>query len=253
MGFMNAVKIYGERNSGTNYFEKLVEKNIEIQILRYFPGQRIGKLLKYEFMSGLLFELNKKKYLGWKHGKPKIREINKFESSPLTIVTITKNPYAFLLSLYKRPYHYRGEKFTDFKDFLSRSWPTILRENCGLQRFSSPIDLWNEKNKAFLSLKHRVNKKVINLRYEDVVKNPEEALLTLSKISGAPLKQNSQFQNVIDSTKGDDLVYSEYRDYYLNEKWKDKLHEEEIRMINEKLDIEVVKAFGYELILPTGV
>jgi len=247
---MNAIKIYGERNSGTNYFEKLVEKNLEIQILRYYPGQRVGKYLKYEFMSGLFFELNKKKYLGWKHGKPKIREINKFESSPLTIITITKNPYTFLLSLYKRPYHYRGKKVNNFKDFLTSEWQTILRENCGLKKYSSPIDLWNEKNRAFLNLKQRVNKKVINLRYEDVIKDTEETILKLAKISDAPLKHNGQFRNVIDSTKGDNLVYSEYRDYYLNEKWKDKLLDEEISLINDKLDIEVVKAFNYELILP---
>lgn len=56
---MNAIKIYRERNSGTNYFEKLVGKNLEIQLLRYYLGQRIGKYLKYEFVSGILFELNK--------------------------------------------------------------------------------------------------------------------------------------------------------------------------------------------------
>ena len=248
---MEAVKIYGERNSGTNYVESLVKKNLDIEILRYIPSQEIGKYLKYETLTGLLYELNKKYYLGWKHGKPKIKAINNYKERNLRIITITKNPYSFLLSLYKRPYHYKGVRGRSFLEFISSKWKTIIRDNCRERSFSSPVELWNVKNRSYLDLKDQTSKGVLNVRYEDVLMNPELVIDFLLKGRGDQLRKQDQFVNIEESTKGDRRKYEDYRTYYLEERWKSKLEEEAIRIINEQLDKELLKRFNYEEIQPT--
>jgi len=243
---MHKIKILGERNSGTNYLEKLVALNLNAEILRYYPRKWVGPFLRYETLLELAFELSKKKYLGWKHGKPRVREINNFPSDHLSIITITKNPYSYLLSLYKRPYHYRGDKWPDFRSFLDCKWNTILMDNCGLKQFDSPIYLWNEKNKAYLELKNQVNKPVINLRYEDLIENPEKIMHMISKETGTTFKGGHQFQNISTSSKGDQKTFTDYQTYYLEEQWKEKIGASEIDFINQRLDFELVEAFGYQ-------
>ncbi len=51
----------------------------------------------------------------------------------------------------------------------------------------------------------------------------------------------------IKSLKKDDKIFADYQDYYLNEKWRAKITNEEIKFINSKLDQEVVNYFGYKL------
>ena len=45
-------------------------------------------------------------------------EIVRFAGRSIRFVTLTKNPYSWLLSLYRRPYH-AGEKAETFAEFLS--------------------------------------------------------------------------------------------------------------------------------------
>lgn len=244
---MNFVKIYGERNTGTNYLEQLILNNLEVEVLRYFPNRRIEKYIRYEIQLSILFELKSKKYLGWKHGNPRIQAINKFNEGKLLIITITKNPYSYLLSLYKRPYHYKGDKNTSFKNFLACKWKTIfLMENSGKKFYKNPIEIWNEKNNSYLNLRKKVNKEVLNIRYEDLLANPEEVMLKISRNLGVKIKNEGGFKNILSSTKLDDKKYDDYKRFYLSEKWKEELTYEAIELINVSLDFELLKRLNYE-------
>jgi hypothetical protein len=61
-------------------------------------------------------------------------------------------------------------------------------------------------------------------------------------------KQASYFTNVRESTKEKSKSYSYYKDYYLKEKWREKLSEQSIKIINKHLDPEVLTFYNYSLI-----
>ena len=248
---LKEIKIYGERNSGTNYMEELLRTNLNARIIRYVPSQSFGKYLKKESFIGLVYEYNKNEYLGWKHGKPRIKAINNYQNSKLLVITVTKNPYSFLLSLKRRPYHYRGNKDCDFKTFISSNWQTIMRDNCGFKNIHSPMDLWNIKNKSYLELGQKVNKVVLNLKYEDIVLDPLKIVEKVVGILNEDFEAN-KFTNVEKSTKHDQKLYEEYKTFYLNEEWRKELASEDIELINERLDLELMEQFGYQKLINTA-
>ena len=145
------IKLLGERNSGTNYLQKLIELNVDVDVLpgtappyvfRFFP--------KSEFACDAYFMLTGTSNLGWKHaiapfGNELVRIQERYPN--LLFVTITKNPYSWLLSLHRHPYHQRSA-IGDFEEFLQSPWPTVKRERHP-NPFPNPIIMWNEKNSSY--------------------------------------------------------------------------------------------------------
>jgi hypothetical protein len=41
---------------------------------------------------------------------------------------------------------------------------------------------------------------------------------------------------------------SHYKDYYLNERWREKLDRESIELINASLDKSLMRYYGYEIL-----
>ncbi|RME83007.1 MAG: hypothetical protein D6775_09300 [Caldilineae bacterium] len=127
------VKILGERNTGTHYLEKLLRLNLDVRVLpgsaprrlrRHFPGN--------EAVLDLYFRLTAFANLGWKHAlapAPDALRRSRWARRGLVILTLSKNPYAWLLSLYRHPYHYSGP-LPSFERFLQSPWRTVRRERC---------------------------------------------------------------------------------------------------------------------------
>ena len=237
------VKIFGERNTGTNYLKKLIADNFEVDILRGAISK--GSLFTFrEWTKDLFFSLTKSNNLGWKHSKVD-DNLLKNTAQKTFVITLTKNPYSFLLSLYKRPYHYKGNKLSSFLDFLNHNWELRKRDNIqGSQSLETPIDLWNIKNGSYIEFAKN-NKNTIQIRYEDLLESPIKIIEKISASIDLPLKK--MFSNYHASTKDDNKRFSDYQKYYLNEEWKEKLTEKEVELINSKLDKRVVRYFGYEL------
>jgi hypothetical protein len=155
------VKIYGERNTGTNYLTKLMERNFLVKLLPGVVPKYVTSLQKYfhdnESVRDLYFRFTFPKNLGWKHSLVKpVDHLQKYKitSTNLFFITLTKNPYSWLLSLYKKPYHSCIASYSDFDDFLIMPWGTVQRENSPLY-YKNPIDLWNCKNRSYLQLGDR--------------------------------------------------------------------------------------------------
>lgn len=87
-------KIYGERNSGTNFLQELLEKNFG----NVYVHTKNGKIFDY-----------------WKHGipNPKLKEVY----PGIVEVFIIRELDSWLLSMFKTPYHLKP--FDNFKDFLT--------------------------------------------------------------------------------------------------------------------------------------
>jgi len=245
------VKIFGERNTGSGYLERLLLRNLEIECLRGGLPSPLRKLFpKSERIRDAFFRATKKRNLGWKHAFPPSREALRAaagEATPVLFITLTKNPYAWLLSLYRRPYH-AHRVYSSFSQFLAEPWTTVARENAPAT-IANPVELWNQKNASYLALGGYAN--CVLCRYEDLVDDPKGFLETLCREQGLA-RYEQPFENVNEATKGTDrgTTFDDYRDYYLRERWKADLCEEDIRRINHGLDDEVMSQLRYPRIEP---
>ena len=246
---MEQIKVYGERNSGTIYLEELLMSNTNAHIIRFDAPKILHyPLKKIDFFIDFLYWLQPK-FLGWKHSVPPIKRINNADKSlNLKIITITKNPYSYLLSLHRRPYHSK-EKISNFEDFLAHPFRQLPRDNFKIYKNRNPIELWNNKNESYLELKNSVKIPVVNLTYEKLILDPESVFESLTEELSIS-SSSPKFTNVISSTKKVRSTFDDYRDYYLNEKWKEKLSAHSLTLINQFLDEKLMKKFGYDLIHP---
>lgn len=248
------LKIYGERNTGTNYLAKLIHENLDVIQLPGVPPRPANLLLRkfphwpiHEPFQDYYFQRTFAKNLGWKHALVRpVAELKKLPicENSISFITISKNPYSWLLSLYKRPYHYYKvwEEKPDFETFLTSPSPVVRRENApGF--FANPIELWNQKNASYIQLKNGFP--ALNLKYEELISSPEEIIKSISQAFSLNAKL-TDFKNREKSTKEKTKDFSFYREYYLEEKWREKLSPNAIMLISKGLDDNVMQYFGYE-------
>lgn len=242
------VKIYGERNTNTKYLSQLVRLNLEA---RELPGvippgiQRMQRLAPgSEWLRDVYFYFTYPYNLGWKHTRVKpVDVLMKYKSvkeNRLVILTITKNPYAWLLSLYRNPYHQHGDRVGNFEDFVQSPWRTVVRDNTD-RVLENPIQLWNIKNRAYLELPEAV---ALNTTSEAVLEDPARIIgeiahrFSISRLSG-------RFVDYIQSTTEAGKSREFYRDYYLAERWRDEISDDAIAAINRFVDRQIMHRFGY--------
>ncbi len=243
------IKVMGERNSGTNYLDQLLALNFDCKLLPGSPHRRVP-LKRFELSHDLYFRFTKQSNLGWKHSMaPDQKLIDRFRYlDQLLIIFMVKNPYSFILSLYKRPYQYIGEKKDSLEEFLKTDWRTTGRENWSRDRFENPVELWNLKTQSYLRFTNRNKGHSMLLRYEDLISEPREALLKVSKRIRQDLLEFKNIQRSTKEDKGKDFDY--YRQYYLAEKWREDLSAAQIEIINSALDPNLVKELGYRILDP---
>ncbi|GAM56245.1 hypothetical protein JCM19231_2499 [Vibrio ishigakensis] len=242
-------KVYGERNTATNYLIKLLSINFpRINILRStvdpsvlpknvnLPASDREKLIDNYFESS--FSSN----LGWKHSficSDKLRKHKEILSKTL-IITITKNPYSWLLSFYRKPYHRLNDYYDDFRGFLKPEWRTVGRDGLD-DLYLSPIEIWNLKNRSYVDCEVG---NVLNIKSENLIINPK---VELDRISQAVFNRDCEiFCNYFRSTKSDKKDSEYYKSYYKNEIWKKEIKREDIKYITERLDFSLMKKLRYD-------
>lgn len=265
---MNKVKIYGERNAGTQYITRLIKANficdvipgtladmglehrerIEEWLLEVFSDEDKRIWARHKKMDEF-FQVNLYATLGWKHGVPPYNVIARHpDKHEIVFITIIKNPYAWLLSLFRRPYDYLGVKFPkQFDDFISEPWLTLERDNAPAI-LSSPVELWNLKTAGYLHLSKLFP--TILVRYEELLCDPE---IILNSISCYLEKRNNSFALISEATKAEDSdnkSFSYYKDYYLNDRWREQLLPHQIEKINKLLNLSIFEEVGYKYIFP---
>lgn len=173
------LKVYGERNTGTKYLIKLIRQNFHVEVL---PGvapryvMNVQKLLPgKELVRDVYFDLSFRTNLGWKHSLVNIERLQNSlrPTNNVSFITITKNPYAWVLSLHKRPYHQHWKEKPNFESFLQSPWKTVGRENVS-RDYPNPIAVWNHKNESYMKLKQEFP--TINVTYEALLSNPQKNL-----------------------------------------------------------------------------
>lgn len=154
------VKIFGERNSGTNFLTSLLESNIkDINIYSsYYKGGT-----------------------GWKHGYPRIELFKKQESTLFIIIIRDLN--SWLKSMYFNPYSY--EKPNNINEFLTKKLKiNDIRKDHDVNIYKyEQLDIINlriAKIKSYLNFYQKVNN-IIFINLEDIQNNTEKFLLFISE------------------------------------------------------------------------
>lgn len=246
------VKIYGERNTGTNYLSRLIHLNLDVEELPGIAPKKIvqlqNRLPGREWVKDMYFDWSFASNLGWKHMKvksPNFLEDTVATSKNVSFVTLTKNPYSWLLSLHKRPYHGdRNSPQEDFEAFLTNEYKPKGRDNVGNSKTNS-TQLWNAKNASYIDLAKVFSG--VTVRYEDLLDDPKQTLTKICQGWDVDWDESS-FENYSDSTKDSHKDANFYRDYYLGEKWREKLSPQAVEIINSEVDAELMAHFGYERI-----
>jgi hypothetical protein len=248
------VKIYGERNTNTNYLGEIIRLNLDVAVIPGVVPKRMRKmqarLPAKNRMRDLYFQLTFSRNLGWKHSRVKsAEELQRYalvRSGAVGFITITKNPYSWLQSFFKRPYHQGYEPKharPEFDAFLELPCSTVGRENLEGGPYN-PVQLWNVKNQAYLQLSEL---NAINLTAEQILENPPGVIAEISRTFGLGYRSDT-FINFDESTKYESKDSNYYRDYYTNERWKDSLSASSIEIINRQLDPALMERFGYSFI-----
>lgn len=242
---MVKIKIFGERNTGTKFLERLIHHNLDTitlpGVVPKFITSTFGR--RNEIVRDLYFKLTYHRNLGWKHAMaPSAAGLCNIDISNILFVTITKNPYSWLLSLYRSPYHSK-EKVSSFESFLVTPWKTVGREN-HVGAFKNPIEMWNVKNSSYQKLACFASSLLI--RYEDLLQEPRAFINDLAIDFGIPKRG---CVNIDESgIDGESERFAYYKKYYLEEQWMAKLNTDLIDTINSHLDSNLMTSLGYDLL-----
>jgi len=238
------IQIYGERSTGTNYLHHLLEQNIK--------GVKVG----YKF--------------GWKHGFAKINKIKEEATDSDLILVITKEPYSWLVSMYKKPHHAPQMLKLSFSEFLREEWACYEGKNFDSrdlekdpllpeqemmfernpdtnERFGNVIRLRESKMRRLLRIKdENIVKNIEFIRYEDLLLAPRKKILSVAdnhklKIKG-PIKLSSGYFGKNPSKKFD------RKDFYLQKQYLDGYKVSDLKFTNSQLDEELEARYGYEAV-----
>jgi hypothetical protein len=233
------IKIYGERNTGTNYVTQLLHLNLEETIL---PGTAPAACAT-EAAKDAFFAENYANTLGWKHSAaPDPQTLSNPRYAGVRFVTVTKNLYPWLLSFYRRPYHHPAAS-RNFSEFIRQPVPTVGRERMAAAS-ANPIVLWNAKCRSYMGLP---DARRIHARYETLLGNPAGFVEEVASRFGIG-KSARFFTNVTESTKGTTEQFNDYQQFYLGEEWKKAFSDEDLAYVRTFVDADLMNQLGYAAI-----
>lgn len=254
-------KLYGERNTGTNYIEELVALNLHARVIEGFVPRRylplyLAKKVRTAFptIGGRLNEAGLDRYfttrfdetLGWKHMCPDADAIGEEKRQNVRFACLVKNPYAWFASLHRMPHH-RGSVPGPIEEFANQLYPVKrAREGIDVDGLL-PMELWNVKTRAYLDFVEQVTFGTV-ARYEDFLGDEKAELDRLGR--ELRLVPKTGFTPVPEPKKrvATTKAQGHFKDYHLKQKWRAALSPETLEILNDQLDHALAARLGYETI-----
>jgi hypothetical protein len=87
----------------------------------------------------------------------------------------------------------------------------------------------------------------LNITTESIFQDPKAVIDRISKEFSID-KSTDYFLNFETSTKDQSKSFAHYQEYYLDEKWREDLSEEAISIINQSVDKNLMRYFGYKIL-----
>ncbi|MEM9783029.1 MAG: sulfotransferase domain-containing protein [Pseudomonadota bacterium] len=196
-----ALKIYGERNSGTNFVEQLVKLNLPLKVIPNIPD--VPEALRVRARAHRMPWTCRRAYieaawdqialrhdgacLGWKHRLLTGVELQRYAASTdgaVRFVAVTRNPVSWARSMHRNPFHALAPIDPDFSAFLRRPWLGVARERLDDLLLPTPIALWRLKIGAYRQLSQAGQ--IALIRYEDALTDPEAVISKLATLTDLP-------------------------------------------------------------------
>lgn len=219
----NSFYVKGERCSGTNYLEKLIEENLSVKI--------------YE--------------AEWKHSYINLGITDKIDNPIINHLTIFifRNVFDWLRSFYMAPHHLEGAESAHwvnqptFGEFIRREVKVVDNDNQIRNIDRHPYTLENPKDLLQLrkwKIENWLNYKKLGkpahyVKYEDLAKNPEKII---REINDLWFHVNFSFKNWIYHKKDKKVKY-EPKKYF-------KIGNNDFAYIIENVDWNLEKQIGYK-------
>jgi hypothetical protein len=246
------VKIFGERNSGTNLLETLLKQNTSCRLL---PGSVLGRPDIHGRISSLLSPVPALREIhadyvlrepaprfAWKHAATNFSELD--DLNDVTVLFLVKNPLSWLVSMTRRPHQFFGNLPNSPAKLADVRVQTRKRELLGCA-VMTPLEIWQSKVRSYISLESLLkprNEKVVFISFEELVSDQLATLSWLGEFVGGISKNPGP---VLKSTKQSNLNAGDYENYYREEKWKSSFLPGEIPPLLARLDKEILLRFNY--------
>lgn len=265
-GRVAAMKLYGERNTGTRALAEAIAANFDVAMMRPSARGRIAALdaaveeragplarllphLRQRVREGVVDAASRPFVaagFGWKHCAPPLEVILADPRRETTLfVVVTKHPLFFLKSLHRRPHHdvlLRWPK-PSLSRFLRQPWQPVERDLVGTARLASPADLWTAKARAYRALLDAAPH-ALHVRYEDFVADYGG---TLDRVAEALGRRRRPWERPDLSTKGDPLGFEDYAGRYRIEEAARGFTPADLAFLAARLPPPLVASFGYAL------
>ncbi|MFB9932395.1 hypothetical protein ACFFLZ_00630 [Photobacterium aphoticum] len=226
------IAMLGCFRSGTNYSKSLLESNYDCIV--------------------------KNDIFGWKHGFVSLasEQSKNVELRYDGAYFVTKNPFSFVVSLYK---YYKEVRLNviasdDFYSFIRNKIVIFDQSNPDgpKLRFSNPVELWNNLNFNYLSVSS-----LHHVKYESLLSDTEEQLKIIAQKMGLARK-TQEFISPKNSVKrmNDKQVFSDIFQMqtntpfdvlsYENNSYMNYFHEEDVKFILEHIDSDLIVKLDYK-------
>jgi hypothetical protein len=247
------LKIYGERNTGSNYLHSVCAQNFlavqlqgDVQQI-WGLGARIAEQTGKHFKTRqALHDLEIRRILhsdfGWKHAAPNLDVIDASEIAKYTrFIVLTKHPYSWLKSLHRSPYSFTAHP-TSFSNFIRGAFP--VNESDGLVGVEdcTPPALLRHKILAYRRLLQSTHD-VIHMKYEELIEDFEAAML---KLQPRMFRKAGAFLNFDKDVKGQKRQLADFQRQYSLHSVKEGLSTEDIDFIRGEIGEELFAFLGYQ-------
>ena len=262
---LKLIKVFGERNTASRAVIRMIDA-APFLLEAGHPGVDEDDLAKYDVMIDQVSSIYagpwKRVYreaikdiraqamgpLGaWKHAAPDYDRT--YKALNVSVLFLARNPYSWIQSLNRRPYHCMGRRQQNLEEFLVFPWLCLGRDNID-PILSSPMYLWSLKLAAYQRFRDRAAVDGVSsavMRFEDFVQNPvlalNRALLSMDVESGG-------LRSFPEATKPEPHLTSGRKMYYLNEEWRNDLTSTAVSLINDMVDWSIADQFGYTKLDP---
>ncbi|TFL18193.1 hypothetical protein [Jannaschia formosa] len=250
------IKVFGERNTGTNALESLIRLNSRSVVL---PGSlaaldadatdRLRGLRKsgapaaqVEAWVDAVFE-GKDPSQQWKHCAT-LFETPGALADDTHVVFLIRHPLSWLLSLYRNPYHCLVAMPDRFVDFVALPWKTTARDRLDGAVLTPPA-LYEAKLASYRRFMIRLDAAGIGqtvLRFEDVVMRQVDCFTALRPVLSDPSPTPRPVER---SWKDKRQTLDDLRAYYSEERWREDIETEALERI--AIDPEILAWAGYDL------
>jgi hypothetical protein len=251
------VKIFGERNTGTNALKSLIETNSKsrvapsvakeldshfewkMRVLRHLP-KPIRASLTERYIDSVFKRMPPR--LAWKHTATRFNDVSSLADCSV-IVTI-RNPLSWVLGLHRHPHNAISPVPQNFSAFVQAPWRLCRRDNLGETEIA-PMEMWNQKAKHMIGLVEQLERRNLKsniLKFEDFVTDQEASFGQVASLLNAPAECPKIVQG---STKDRAKDHAYYRDYYAQEKWLSEIEPNALEIIIRLVDWGIASTFGY--------